>query len=256
MAIDLSKLESPRDSKRGKLLTFFSEPGLGKTTLAATFTSPVFVKAEDGTGVLEKYDHLKDVKVLPRVDKFKDVLDQLSALTTQEHGFKTVVIDSITQMATNIESEIVDGCGEKSINSGNLGYGKGLAEAGEYHRMIRAAVEKLMDKGINVVALGHATTEQLDLPDKEPFSRYTIRMHEKGLKHWVDNADLVGFIKLETHLKTSGDKKKATSTGRRVLVCHSVASNISKNRIGVKEEIILEEAVNPFIKIKTENKEK
>jgi hypothetical protein len=33
---------------------------------------------------------------------------------------------------------------------------------------------------MNVIFIGHADTETLDLPDMDPFARYTVRMHKKS----------------------------------------------------------------------------
>ena len=44
--------------ERGKIPSFilWGPPGVGKTTLAAMFPSPVFIQAEDGTSVFDSWD--------------------------------------------------------------------------------------------------------------------------------------------------------------------------------------------------------
>jgi AAA domain len=100
-----------------------------------------------------------------------------------------------------------------------------------------------------VVFIGHADTETLDLPDLDAYARYTVRMHKKSLPHYTDNVDLVGFIRLKTFTRGDGDKKRAISTGEREIICHPVASNVSKNRFGITAALPFSfETGNPFEK--------
>jgi hypothetical protein len=94
---------------------------------------------------------------------------------------------------------------------------------------------------MNVVFIGHADVETLDLPDMDAYSRYCVRMHKKSIPAYIDNVDLVGFIRLKTILrsepvdakKKTGNKKRAISTGEREIICFPTASNVSKNRFGI-----------------------
>ena len=90
------------------------------------------------------------------------------------------------------------------------------------HRQIRDWAGSLAyEKGMNVIFIGHADTEMLDLPDMDAFARYTVRMHKKSLPHYTDNVDLVGLIRLKTLIRGGdGDKKRAISTGEREIICH------------------------------------
>ena len=245
MAIDLKSLSKPT-GQRPVIMTIFGEAGLGKTTLAAMMPAPVFIRTEDGTMSLQGKD---DVALFPVATSSQDVLDQIEALATQEHAFKTVVLDSITQLATMIEAEIVAADPKaKSINQAGGGYGAGYNAAAERHRMIREWIGALAyEKGMNVVFIGHADTETMDLPDMDAYGRYTIRMHKKAMPHYVDNVDLVGFIRLKTFTRGDGDKKRAISTGEREIICFPVASNVSKNRFNISEPIPFTfEGGNPF----------
>ncbi|MNY57634.1 hypothetical protein D3C86_1938670 [compost metagenome] len=71
-------------------------------------------------------------------------------------------------------------------------------------------------------------------------------MHKNSVCHYVDNVDLVGHLKLETFV-TGEEKKKAISDGTRVMVAHTMASCVSKNRYGITEEIHVPEGENPLI---------
>lgn len=245
MAIDLKTLSKPRRD-RPVIMTIFGEAGVGKTTLAAMMPDPVIIRTEDGTASLAGADH---VALFDVATSSQNVLDAIEALATQEHTFQTLVIDSITQLATIIEHEIVAADAKaKSINQAGGGYGAGYSAAAERHRLIREWAGALAyDKGMNIVFVGHADTETLDLPDMDAFARYTVRMHKKSLPHYVDNVDLVGFVRLKTFTRGDGEKKRAVSDGTREIICHPVASNVSKNRFGITDALTFDlNSGNPF----------
>jgi len=245
MAINLKMLSKP-SRERPMILTIFSEAGLGKTTLAAMFPKPVFIRTEDGTTSLQGND---DVALFPLATSVQDVFDAIEALATQPHDYKTVVLDSITQLADMIEREVVAADPKaKTIVEAAGGFGKAYIVASEKHRMIREWIGALAyEKGMNVVFIGHADVEKVPSPDMDEFSRYTVRMHKKALPHYTDNVDLVGFIRLKTFTVTKGDKVQAKSTGEREIICFPVASNVSKNRFGISEPLPFTfDGGNPF----------
>lgn len=245
MAIDLKSLSKPRND-RPIICTLFAEAGMGKTTLAAMFPKPVFIRTEDGTASLVGNE---DVSLFPLATSTADVLGAIEALATEDHDFKTVVLDSITQLATMIEAEIVaDDPKAKSINQAGGGYGAGYGAAAEKHRQIREWIGALAyEKGMNVVFIGHADTETMDLPDMDQFGRYTVRMHKKSLPHYTDNVDLVAFIRLKTFTRGDGDKKRAISTGEREIICYPQASSVTKNRFNITAPLPFTfEGGNPF----------
>lgn len=245
MAIDLKTLSKP-SGQRPIICTLFGEGGMGKTTLAAMWPSPVFIRTEDGTASLAGNDN---VSLFPLATSTQDVLDAIEALATQKHDHKTLVIDSITQLATMVEAEIVANDPKaKSINQAGGGYGAGYSAAAEKHRQIRDWAGSLAyEKGMNVIFIGHADTEMLDLPDMDAFARYTVRMHKKSLPHYTDNVDLVGLIRLKTFVRGGdGDKKRAISTGEREIICHPQASSVTKNRFNISEPLAFTFDRNPF----------
>lgn len=245
MAISLDALSKPT-GQRPIIATLFAEGGMGKTTLAAMFPRPVFIRTEDGTASLQGNEN---VSLFPIAQSSQDVLDAIEALATQEHDFKTLVIDSITQLETLIHKEIVEADPKaKSINQAGGGYGAGYASASERHRQVREWAGALAyDKGMNIVFIGHADTETMDLPDMDQYNRYTVRMHKKSIPHYTDNVDVVAFLRLKTFIRGEEGKKRAVSTQDREIICYPQASNVSKNRFNITEPLPFTfEGGNPF----------
>lgn len=246
MAIDLKQLAKP-DGNKPVIMTIVGEGGLGKTTLAAMFPSPVFIRTEDGSQSLAG----ADVALMPIATSYANILEQIEALATQEHDFKTLVLDSITQLNTMIEAEIIAGDTKnpKSINQALGGYGAGHNYASEQHRIIREYCGHLStEKKMHIIFIAHADNETLDLPDSDPYTRYTIRMNKKSVSHYSDNVDCVAFLKLRRFLKGEADDKvkRAVSNGERIITCYPTASHISKNRFGIAADLPFTLDQNPF----------
>ena len=104
MAINLKSLSKPT-GQRPVIATLFGEGGMGKTTLAAMFPKPVFIRTEDGTASQTGNDN---VSLFPLATSTQDVLDAIEVLATEKHEFKTVVIDSVTQFEKLAIREILD----------------------------------------------------------------------------------------------------------------------------------------------------
>jgi len=242
MAIDLTQLSRPT-AGRPMICTLFSEGGMGKTTLAAMFPKPVFIRAEDGTASLDGHP---DAMLFPVAKSTADIFEAIEALATGEHDRKTVVLDSITQFEKLAVKEIIDSepnpkC--KNMAAAHGGYGKAFGMLDAKHQELREACDYLAtDCGMNVVFIAHATTEELELPDVDKYSRYTIQLHKNRqydcVHHYSNNADMVAFVRLVTNLRgAEGGKKRALSSGEREIICFPVASNISKNRYNITAPI-------------------
>lgn len=240
----LSQVEVPKD--RPIICTITGDGGLGKTTLAATFPNPIVIRAEDGLQAIRS-----DLRpaAFPLIKKVDDLWAQLTTLVTQEHDYRTVVIDSTSALERMFIEHVLESDPKaKSINQALGGYGAGMNAVASMHGRVRKAAGILNErKGMHVVFVCHADTETMELPDQDPYTRYSLRLSKKSMAPYVDDVDLVGFLKLETFTKGDGERKKAFSDGTRIMVCYSTAANVSKNRYGITEDIVVREGVNPLI---------
>lgn len=230
------------------IATITGDAGMGKTSLAATFPKPVFIRAEDG---MQSIPEANRPDAFPTIEKVKDLWDQLGALINEKHDYKTVVIDSVTRLERLFIDEVVESDPKKpkSINQALGGYGAGLGAVAGMHQRVRKAAELLKQKGINVIFIAHADTETIELPDEEPYTRYNLRLGKKSTAPYVDDVDLVGFIRLETFVMgEDGQRKRAMSDGTRVLIAHATAANVSKNRFGIEEPLVVVKGENPLKK--------
>lgn len=240
----LSKIEKPKD--RPVIATFCGDAGMGKTSLAATFPSPVFIRAEDGLQAVPA-DQRPDA--FPLLDKEEQLWEQLTALIKEEHDYNTLVIDSVTALERMFVTHVIESDPKKprSINQALGGYGAGLAAVAALHQRVRKACGILNERrGMHVVFLAHADTETIELPDEDAYTRYSLRLGKKSVAPYVDDSDIVGFLKLETFTTGDGERKKAISDGTRIMICHAQASCVSKNRFGITEPLTVVQGENPL----------
>ena len=242
-------LTPSKPSAKAPFITILSDAGMGKTSLAALFPAPIFIRAEDGMDSIP--DEYKP-DAFPPVEKWGDLIKQLTWVATQEHDYLTVVLDSVTAAEQWIIKEVLD-TDTSQKRTGDIvtargGYGAGMRAVGTYHSRIRAALEACRKRGMTVVALAHADIEEISPPDSEKYTRFTCRLGKHSLPHYIDNADMVAFLKLHKVIKAKeNDKAKAQSYGDRILVCYATAANVSKNRYGITEDIDLPEGHNPLL---------
>lgn len=241
----LSTIQKPAD--RSVIATITGDPGVGKTTLAATFPNPIFIRIEDG---LQAIPEANRPDAFPVVSKVDQLWEQLTTLIKEDHDYKTLVIDSVTQLETLFGEHIIESDPKKpkSLAQANGGYGAGYLAVSALHGRVRKAAKMLNEKrGMHVVFIAHSETSTIELPDQDAYSRYELRLHKKCTPHYTDNVDLVAYIKLETFTQGDGERKKAISSGNRLAVCHTAAAQVSKNRYGIEEDIDVPKGENPFV---------
>ena len=107
MAISLASLQRSTDVKPPRIL-IYGVSGVGKTTLAASAPSPVFILTEDGLGAL-------DVPHFSLATSFDDILQAQGALYTEPHEFKTVVVDSLDWLEPLVWKHVCERNGWPSI---------------------------------------------------------------------------------------------------------------------------------------------
>ena len=240
----LSQAAKPGD--RPVIVTICGDSGLGKTTLAASFPKPIVIRAEDG---LQGVPAALRPDALPVIHKEEQLWEQIMALLQEQHDYQTLVIDSVTALERLFIQHVIESDPKKprTINQALGGYGAGLQAVAGIHQRVRKACGLLNErKNMHIVFVAHADMETIELPDQDPYSRYSLRLGKKSVAPYVDDSDVVGFLKLETYTTGDGDRKKAISDGTRILVTYATAANVSKNRFGITEALIVKQGKNPL----------
>lgn len=227
--------------------TIAGDPGTGKSTLAALFPKPLFLCLEDGLERVSEQMRPNGIRI-KTIEKLNEVL---IAVRNDEHEYKTLVVDSITALEAMFIKHIIDNDPKKpaSINQAAGGYGNGPKAVGAKHENFKNYCFTISEeRNMNIVFIAHADTESLDLPDKDAYMRYSFRLGKHSLRPYVDEVNLVGFVKMEIFLKgEDGDRvKKARTSGDRILDCTPNAWSIAKNGYQIKEPLVFKEGENPL----------
>lgn len=243
----LSQIKKPE--ARAPIITVVGDAGTGKTSLASSFPKPVFIRVEDGIGRIAKECETPDA--FPVVKSEEQLKEQLRALLTEEHDYQTLVIDSITALDTIFSEEIMRSEDKTSLAKCSGGYGAGYEVLSGKHATVRKAVGFINEKkGMNIVFIAHADLETMSLPDTDDYKRYSVKIHKKSVTHYVDNVDVVGYVRLQSALKGNpkddAARKKVVSNGDREFVCHATAASVSKNGFGITEAIEFAPGENPL----------
>lgn len=240
----MDTIRKPAD--RPVLVTICGDSGMGKTSLAATFPKPIFIRAEDGMQSIPA-DRRPDA--FPLIGDAKTLWEQLTAVIHEPHDYKTLVIDSVTALERLFMADVLaQDPKAKSINQALGGYGAGTAAVAAMHQRVRKGAGLANEKrGMHVVFVAHADVETMKLPDADDYMRYSLRLPSKSLPPYVDDVDVVGFVRLEMFTKgDEGERKRAISTGDRELIVHAAASCVSKNRYGITEPLAFKAGENPL----------
>ena len=232
-----------------QIITICGDAGTGKSSLAATFPKPIFIRAEDGvTRIPESFRP----PALPLIEKAEGLWAQLMGLLNDPHDYKTAVFDTISALDRIFVQDIMRVEKKaKSLNGAMGGYGAGYNALASQHQRVRKAAEQLRKKrGMNVVFIAHTEIGKISPPDGDDYSRYSLRItHHKSLPPYIDDVDAVGFLRQPVLIKGGEDERKLAISldDERELVCHLTANNVSKNAYGIMEPIPVLLGVNPLI---------
>jgi hypothetical protein len=211
-----------------KILKYGVE-GIGKSTLASQFPNPLVLDTEDGT------HHLDVARV--RVETAIDLEDAIHTLTRDNQGFKTLVIDSIDKAERLLIEQLLKKANKRSIE--DFGFGKGYTMVAEAVARLLSLLDALVDQGVNVILVGHATVKRVSPPDMdEGYDRYEPKLTKQSsplVKEW---ADAILFCQYKTRLVAGEDGRTRAKGGKeRVLHTERTAAFDAKNRYGLAAEL-------------------
>lgn len=264
IAISKPKSEPP-------IITIIGTPGVGKTSLGALFPSPIFIQAEKAGTVFESWDQdaAPDMfHALPRPDVARNIStldaikEQVVYLGKEDHGYKTLVIDSITSLHKMFETEVCQRYNVDNIADAAGGFHKGYLVVSEMHGKLKAWCERLREvKGMSVVFLAHCGIQRMkNNPDTDEYAVFTLDMHKESIHHYVNLVDAALYLRNEEFVKeVTKDKKgkvtrygKIVQTGQRALITcgdGKVGYINAKNRYNLDPEINVNQGENPLIEL-------
>ena len=218
-------------------MIIFGVSGVGKTTFAAAALRPVVIPTEDGLGMCE-VDHF------PLARNYDDVMAHLASLYSEDHDYRTVVVDSLDWLEPLIQAKACRDNGWASIEE--PGYGKGYIAALALWRQYLDGLNALRDeRGMTVVQTAHSEIRRFDSPEHEPFDRYGIKLHARAAALVQEHADVILFAnyRVSTVRSDVGFSKRvnrAVGSGERLIHTTERPAFIAKNRYGLPDTLPLD----------------
>lgn len=194
---------------RPQRVIIYGPEGVGKSTLASGFPSPLFVDTEEGTAHMDV--NRVQVKSLAEIDSLVD------ELCSTKHEYKTFVLDTIDWAENLIVEAVVADANSKSVNNiEDFGYGKGYVlvakRAGDFLRNLN----RLMEVGMNVVLLAHSRRVKFEQPESVgTYDKYELKLTKNVaplVKEWADALLFMNFVVVIKDKKGSGGNERVLYT--------------------------------------------
>ena len=184
MAISLKSLRRTGVARPPRIV-LYGTAGIGKTTFAAGAEAPVFIPTEEGLDAVQ-------ADAFPLCRTFEDVIGCLSSLISEDHSFRTVVLDSADWTERLIHGRVAADNNVATIDA--IGYGKGYKAAVDYWRQVLDGLDVLRDeKGMQVILLAHSQIKRFDDPLADPYDRYQLDLHSAAASVVVEWCDVLLF---------------------------------------------------------------
>ncbi len=208
--------------------------GVGKSTLAANSDSPIFLSTEDGLADIE-------CESFPMLTSLSDFNATLRALCTEDHSYRTVVIDSLDWLERLIWTEALLDTEYKNI--ADVPYGRGYANAIPlWDSVLKVLTWLRATKDMNIVMISHAKIARFEDPEQESYDRYSPKLHKAASALCQEWSDEVLFATYKTYTKQNDEgfnRKRVVGigAGERVLRTTDRPAHVAKNRLGLPDEI-------------------
>jgi len=237
----LQQIHTGKRHSPPRLLIYGTE-GIGKSTTAGQAPKPIFISTEDGLDQI-------DCDSFPLAETFDDVTNALGTLIHEEHGYQTIVIDSLDWLERLVWDALCEQYGVSSIEKVDGGYARGYTHALTHWRKVLNDLDTLRNRrGMCVIVLAHAKVEKFDDPEHTAYDRYSPRLHKHAnalVTEWAD-AVLFATRKVITKTEDAGFNRTRTTAaglgrdgGERILRCVGSPSCVAKNRYSLPAELPL-----------------
>lgn len=214
----------------------YGVPKIGKSSFAAQYPDPFFINIEGGLSYLKN-----KVRATPHLKDFDEVMGWLKHMyETDTFTCKTLVVDSLDWLENLAQRKISkehNGIPVSDMTHKPFAYAKGYEMAAAETMKVFAWADALYaKKGIKTVFICHSQVKNIDLPNKDPYSRHELKLYKTLSAKAFEWADLVLFADYTFHVTKDGK----TSEPKRALLAGGSAAFIGGGRMELSKELSLD----------------
>lgn len=224
MALNILKMGTQLTPPRCFL---YGGAGIGKSTVASQSYKPIFVPTEDGLDQVQ-------CDSFPLSRTYEEFKNNLTSLQTEEHPYRTVVIDTVDWLEPLIWERVCQDYRVSAIEKVDGGYGKGYSYALAYWGEIKSILQDLRDsKRMSIIFIAHAQTKEIHDPESGDLTQYIPKIHQKAAAFLMEWCDAVLFLTRQY------GAAKGESGGERVFKTAPSIHYYAKNRYNLPSELPL-----------------
>jgi hypothetical protein len=217
----------------------FGPPGVGKTLACSRAPKPIVSRSEDGLGTID-VPHFPDV-----CSTYGDVMEEMTALITEDHPYETYVHDSATSLERLIWNHTCQQADPPQASIEGFGFGKGYVEADKWWGQFFDGCDALQARGMMVLITAHSSVYKYNDPTGDDYDRHEISLHKRAKGILTKWSDFTGFAHWQvfTRQVDAGFNKKITkgvATNTRLLGLVEKPGYDAKNRYSLPDVLPLD----------------
>lgn len=185
-------------------IIIYGKEKIGKTTFACDAPDAFLIDIENGAQFLAK-----KVRATPHLQDYDSVIGWMKHIYNDD-DFKcgTVVIDSLDHLEELAQTRLIKLHNAKSITDPAIkefAYHRGVVNAAnDTATILKWADAIFMKKGIKFIIVAHSMIKEIDLPGKDPFARYQLKLSKQLAAKAMEWCDLACMAEFEFHVSSTG----------------------------------------------------
>ena len=236
MPITRGRIEQPH------FVTIYGQDGVCKTSIGAGAPNVLVLDTEKGS--LHMDLAREEIKTYANLNT---ALDKILAGDKEYAEFKSIMFDSLDWLVPQIYTHIVATVKHEKGNAVDsiegYGFGKGYVHAREEWQRLINKMQRVREKGLNVILIAHAQVFNIDSPDTTgAYKQFDLKLPR------TSNNDIPALFREACDAVLFASWKRLTPKedqraldGGRVLRTQHAPGWAAKNRFGLPEEISLPE---------------